>query len=560
MEQLKKYTIPAMLRNSFDQFAPRPSLVYAGENNFTYADLQAEVTRVAALLTHCGINREDKVALLSSNMPNWGIAYFATTLIGAVSVPILPDFSANEINNILEHSEAKALFVSESLYGKIENLSVPAIRNVVLVDSFAIVPKGTEKKDLLTLPSWNGTVSLIPNYDLVEEDDLASIIYTSGTTGKSKGVMLSHKNLVWDAQQGSTIQPIVADDRFLSMLPLSHTFENTLGLLLPVLYGASVHYLKKLPTPNVILPALKMVRPTIMLSVPLIIEKIFKRQIEPKFNQGIVKYIYRLAPMRKLLNRIAGKKLMDTFGGQIHFFGIGGAKLDGTVERFLLEARFPYAIGYGLTETAPLIAGAAPGLTRWQEIGPAMQGVELKIENREPKTGEGEVWAKGPNVMKGYYKDPEQTNEVMTKDGWFKTGDLGSFDKDGYLSLRGRIKSVIIGASGENIYPEEIESVINNFHHVLESLVVERKGRLVALVHLNMEELEAKYLSLREQAGQFREQAEQMYNQKIDELLAELQQYVNSRVSKFAQVQLILVQDSPFERTPTQKIKRFLYA
>jgi long-chain acyl-CoA synthetase len=268
-----------------------------------------------------------------------------------------------------------------------------------------------------------------------------------------------------------------------------------------------------------------------------------------------------------MLNKVAGKKLMKTFGGQVHFFGIGGAKLDGTVEKFLREAKFPYAIGYGLTETAPMIAGAGPFRTRWQAVGPVMEGVEMKINHPDTKTGEGEIWAKGPNVMKGYYKEPELTAEVITEDGWFKTGDLGAFDKDGYLHIRGRLKSMILGASGENIYPEEIESVINNFHHVLESLVIERKGRLVALVHLNMEELEAKYNHLREQAGQLREQAgqlkeqaEQIYNQKIDELLIELKNYVNSRVNKFSQVQLVLVQTTPFERTPTQKIKRFLYA
>ncbi len=560
MEQIKRYTIPAMLRNSFDRFASRQSLVYVGENNFSYADLEAEVTRVASLLNSNGIAKGDKIALLSSNMPNWGIAFFATFLVGAVAVPILPDFSINEIRNILEHSEAKALFISESLYGKIETFNVPATRQMILVDNFALIPEGTEKIELQNLVASKAEVEFIPDYDLVAENDLASIIYTSGTTGKSKGVMLSHKNLVWDAQQCATIQSIVADDRFLSMLPLSHTFENTLGLLLPVLFGASVHYMKKPPTPNVILPALKTVRPTIMLSVPLIIEKIYRKQIEPKFNNGVVKYLYKVPPVRKLLNRIAGRKLMETFGGQLHFFGVGGAKLDGKVERFLREANFPYAIGYGLTETAPMIAGAGPGVTRLQGIGPAMEGVELKIENKDPKTGNGEVWAKGPNVMLGYFKEPELTNEVLTEDGWFKTGDLGAFDKDGYLFLRGRIKSMILGASGENIYPEEIESVINNFHHVVESLVIERKGRLVALVHLNMEELEAKYHSMREQAGQFREQAEQLYNQKVDELLAELQQYVNSRVSKFAQVQMVLVQATPFERTPTQKIKRFLYS
>ena len=294
-----------------------------------------------------------------------------------------------------------------------------------------------------------------------------------------------------------------------------------------------------------------------MLTVPLIIEKIYKKQIEPTFNKNIfISTLYKIAPVRQLLNRIAGKKLMETFGGELIFFGIGGAKLDGKVEKFLREAKFPYSIGYGLTETAPLIAGAAPPVSRLQTIGPAMPGVELIVNQPDPKTGQGEIWAKGPNVMKGYFKEPELTKEVITEDGWFKTGDLGSFDKEGYLSFKGRLKNMIVSSSGENIYPEEIESIINDFKHVVESLVIQRKGKLVALVLLNMEELEAKYQAFRGQAD--------LYNEKINDmlkdLLEELQQYVNSQVNKFSQVQLVILQPQPFERTPTQKIKRFLYS
>jgi len=556
MKRLQKHTIPEMLRNSFESYGQQISLVFVGEKNRTYADLSKEVVQLSQRLIDKGIRKGDKVALLSSNMPNWGISFFAITSIGAVAVPILPDFSENEIKNIISHSEARAIFISENLISRLGNDELDKFELAILVDNLEnIIDKAISG-------------SADEKQAEVDEDDLASIIYTSGTTGKSKGVMLTHRNIVWDAQQCATIQPIKSSDRFLSMLPLSHTFENTLGLLLPVMFGASVHYMKKPPTPSVMIPALKQVKPTIMLSVPLIIEKIFRKQIEPKFNSNfLIKELYKIAPVRKMLNKVAGKKLMKTFGGQVHFFGIGGAKLDGTVEKFLREAKFPYAIGYGLTETAPMIAGAGPFRTRWQAVGPVMEGVEMKINHPDTKTGEGEIWAKGPNVMKGYYKEPELTAEVITEDGWFKTGDLGAFDKDGYLHIRGRLKSMILGASGENIYPEEIESVINNFHHVLESLVIERKGRLVALVHLNMEELEAKYNHLREQAGQLREQAgqlkeqaEQIYNQKIDELLIELKNYVNSRVNKFSQVQLVLVQTTPFERTPTQKIKRFLYA
>ncbi|MEI7421319.1 MAG: AMP-binding protein [Prolixibacteraceae bacterium] len=544
MSQQRKYTIPAMLQNSFGQYGPRPSLVFAGEESCTYAQLEEEVNRVMLQLFSLGISKGDRIAILSTNMPNWGIAYFAITSTGAVVVPILPDFSIVEINNIIEHSEPKVIFVSENLLSKVERQTADPSKVII----------GIEKFDKISGLDATG-VNTIENiaFDIVDEDDLASIIYTSGTTGKSKGVMLTHINIVWDAQQGGLIHPISSEDRFLSLLPLSHAYENTIGFIFAVMYGASVHYLRKLPTPAVLLPALQAVKPTIMLTVPLIIEKIYKKQIQPVFcKNSFIRLLYSIQPIRLLLHRMAGKKLMKTFGGELHFFGIGGAKLDPTVEKFLKEAGFPYSIGFGLTETAPLAAGAGPAATRLNTIGPAMPGCEVKINQPDSKNGQGEIWIKGPNVMRGYYKEPALTKEVLTEDGWFKTGDLGSFDKKGYLAFKGRLKNMIVSASGENIYPEEIESVINNFKNVVESLVIQRKGKLVALVRLNMEELEAQYQVLLDQA--------ELYNEKMDELIQELQQYVNSHVNKFSQVQMILLQEEPFERTPTQKIKRFLYA
>jgi long-chain acyl-CoA synthetase len=446
------------------------------------------------------------------------------------------------------------MFVSGNLYNKVEESEAIELSSVILMETFAVIPKGTSGEQIFSLPSTLSDEYYLTDSAAVEEDALASIIYTSGTTGKSKGVMLTHRNLVWNARQSYSIQRVLTTDRFLSILPLSHTFENTLGLLLPIMYGASVHYLKKPPTARVLLPALQEVKPTLMLSVPLIIEKIYKQQILPKFRKnGFIRTLYRIPVIRKKLNAIAGKKLMETFGGELVFFGIGGAKLDRQVEIFLREAKFPYAIGYGLTETSPLLAGTGASGTRLQGIGPVLEGVELKLENPDPKTGEGEILAKGPNVMKGYFKEPELTREVLSEDGWFRTGDLGIFDRNGNLYMKGRIKNMILGASGENIYPEEIESVINNFRNVVESLVVQRKGKLVALVHLNIEEIEEKYQMMRDQAGKY-------VDEKVDETLKELQAYVNSRVSKFSQVQLVLVHPAPFERTPTQKIKRFLYS
>jgi len=365
--------------------------------------------------------------------------------------------------------------------------------------------------------------------------------------------MLTHKNICFVAENAQCVRVVHEKDRFLSILPMSHTYENTLGFVMPLTKGTCVYYLGKQPTPSVLLPALLEVKPTMMFAVPLIIEKIYRNRILPAFNKKWpIRQLYKIPFVRKKLNAVAGKKLMQTFGGEIDFFGIGGAKLDKKVEQFLIEAKFPYSIGYGLTETAPLLAGMKVFESRLQSTGPAITGVELKINNPDPKTGEGEIWARGANVMKGYYKEPEITAQVITPDGWFKTGDLGTFDKDGYLFIRGRLKNIIIGASGENIYPEEIESVINNFPDVLESLVIHKKGRLVALVHFNMEELQSKYDELIEKGSY---QAEQ----KLNELLIELQYYINKNVNKFSQVQLVMAHSEPFEKTATQKIKRYLY-
>jgi long-chain acyl-CoA synthetase len=290
-----------------------------------------------------------------------------------------------------------------------------------------------------------------------------------------------------------------------------------------------------------------------MLTVPLIIEKIYFNKIMPAFTDKLIlKLLYKIPPFRKILNQAAGKKLMKTFGGELKFYGIGGAKLNKTVEKFLIEAKFPYAIGYGLTETSPLLAGSNPQKSVFESTGPAIEGIELIINNPDKKTGEGEIWAKGPTVMKGYYKEPEMTKEVLTPDGWFKTGDLGTFDSNNYLFIKGRSKSMIVGASGENIYPEEIESIINNFRFVVESLVIQQQGKLVALVHINMEELEKKYQTLKQDMTR-------QVEDKVDEVLNELQEYVNSQVNKFSKIQKVVLQPVPFQKTATLKIKRFLY-
>lgn len=549
-----KYTIPALLQESIRKFGDNTSLVFAGENNYTYRQLGNDVARVAGLLKELGISKGDKVAILSTNMPNWGVAYFSVSWAGATAVPVLPDFHLNEIKSIIEHSEAKVLFVSRALYKNLDRETTDLLEHVILIENFAVIPKGTPADRLGVLENSLPVLGKESEPTEVDEEDLASVIYTSGTTGSSKGVMLTHKNITWTVEQCNNLQKIEPEDRFLSVLPLSHTFENTISFLLPVKFGASVHYLRKPPVASVLLPALQTVKPTLMLVVPLIIEKVFRSKILPKFQKNrVTRFLYSMPPSRKILNRIAARKLYQTFGGKLHFFGIGGAKLDPSTEQFLKEGKFPYAIGYGLTETSPLLAGAVVNHTRLGSTGPAIQGVELRLGNVDPVTNEGEIQAKGPNVMKGYYKAPELTREVFTEDGWFKTGDRGFFDKNNYLFIKGRIKTMIVGASGENIYPEEIESVINKMRFVLESLVVEKKGKLVAMVHLNIEEIEQNFKYLKAEAHQF-------ISDKSEEILKEIHKKVNAELNKFSKLQVIVLHPTPFEKTPTKKIKRFLYA
>jgi long-chain acyl-CoA synthetase len=545
-ENRVKLTFPSVFSKTLQKFGEKNAYTFHGEEPKSYESAYKDIQALIAMLEKNGICPGDKVAILSSNMPNWGITYFAITFMGAIAVPVLPDFSPTEVGNILDHSGAKAIFISTPLLTRIEGFKSGEVKTYILMEDFSLLfrEKNSAEFHPYALPVRNYTV---------EEEDIASIIYTSGTTGRSKGVMLTHKNIVFNAMKGMVIQPIDENDRFLSVLPLSHTYENTLGLILPMLAGSCVYYLRKPPTPAVLLPALSEIRPTMMLTVPLIIEKIYFNKILPTFRDNMaLKLLYRIPLFRKILNAAAGKKLLKTFGGKLKFFGIGGAKLNRSVEKFLREAGFPYAIGYGLTETAPLLAGANPKKAVFESTGPAIEGIELIIHNPDKNSGEGEIWAKGPNVMKGYYKEPEMTKEVLTDDGWFKTGDLGVLDNRRNLYIKGRLKNMIVGASGENIYPEEIESVINNFRFVAESLVIQQKGKLVAYVHLNMEELEKKYHILKEDMTR-------QFDDKKEELFAELQEYVNSKVNKFSQINKVILQPVPFQKTATMKIKRFLY-
>lgn len=536
----KKHLFSTLIPEVVAQYGDNNALGFVGEPSMTYSQMQEQINALISYLEDLGVCPGDRLIIFSQNMPNWCIAYLAAQYMGAVAVPVLPDFTTFELENVIKHSEAKAIFISESLMYKLDKITEDLPLSIVQIESFKLLSAET--------PVFTPGASPKQTYS-PDEDAMSVLLYTSGTTGNSKGVMLSQRNLLTNVAQSNEIYPVPPKHRLLSVLPLSHTYENTIGFLLPILKGASISYLRKPPTASVLASAMKSLKPEMMLTVPMIIEKIYKKSILPEFNKKrITRLLYKFRPTQILLSRIAGKKLMSTFGGEIKFFGIGGSKLDPVVERFLIDAKFPFSVGYGLTETSPLLSGSAPGVSKFQSCGLPVIGTEVKIHLPNAKTGEGEIWARGQNIMLGYYKNESITKDVLTSDGWFKTGDLGSIDKDGILSHRGRIKSLIVGANGENIYPEEIESLINNSEFVVESVVVERDNSLVALIHFNKEDIAAKLKHVSQDVEDY-----------ISDLIPHLRDSINAKVNKMSKIQKIEFHNEPFIKTATKKIKRFLY-
>ncbi len=504
------------------------------EDGYTYGSFKMKCDSLSKVLTQYGIGAGDKVAILSQSMPNWSVAFFSLAPFGRIVIPILPDSSENEVTNILNHSESKAIFVSQRLASKLSQECREKMTLVIDIDTFEIIKADDEKFTCDGRPA-------VPT-----PEDIATIIYTSGTTGSAKGVVLSHRNLASNVITCYHSCKRTAKDRWLSILPMAHTLEMTLSMLYPMYCGATVYYLPKPPVASLLMKALKIVKPTTMLTVPLIIEKVYKGSILPTIQKSRT-LTWMNEHMNGLMCRIIGMKLKATFGGHVSFYGIGGAKLDPEVEKFLLKANFPYAIGYGLTETSPLLGYAMHGWRAVGSFGYPVYNVQLKLHDVNPETGEGEIVAKGPNVMLGYYKDPVRTKSVFTEDGWFRTNDLAVIDEKGRFFIKGRRNNMILGPSGENIYPEEIENVINNVEGVSESIVVERDGRLVALVQPA------------ENFIQWDKESEDKLYEKLDAWKAKLLKATNKNVSKASQVSSVEVMKEPFEKTATQKIRRFKY-
>ena len=504
------------------------------EGGYTYNEFKSKCDSLSKKLTQYGIGAGDKVAILSQSMPNWSVAFFSIVPFGRIAIPILPDSSENEVTNILEHSESKVIFVSQKLASKVSEECRNKLTLVIDIETFEVLKADDDKF------TCDGRAT-VPT-----PDDIATIIYTSGTTGSAKGVVLSHRNLASNVITCYHSCKRNHKDRWLSILPMAHTLEMTLSMLYPMYCGATVYYLPKPPVPSLLMKALKIVKPTTMLTVPLIIEKVYKGSVLPTIQKSRT-LSWMNEHMNGLMCRIIGMKLKATFGGHISFYGIGGAKLDPEVEKFLLKAKFPYAIGYGLTETSPLLGYSMNGWRTVGSFGYPVYNVQLKLHNVNPETGEGEVVAKGPNVMLGYYKDPKRTKSVFTEDGWFRTSDIAIQDEKGRFFIKGRNNNMILGPSGENIYPEEIENVINNVEGVSESIVVERDGRLVALV------------APQENFIQWDKEGEDKLYEKLDAWKKKLLSITNKNVSKASQVSSVEVMKEPFEKTATQKIRRFKY-
>ena len=529
-------TLADLFRFSTVQYAPKTmNRLYGSESGYTFGSFKYACERLSTILSNHGIGAGDRVAIYSTGHPNWSVAFFTATAFGRVAVPVLPDFTGNEARHVLEHSEAKVLFASERQLAKLEEEVLDSLDLVISIETLEIL------RD-------NSGNAAFANVSTPLPDSLACIIYTSGTTGSAKGVMLLHSNFMGNLRAGIHYFPLDANDVMLSILPLAHAYELSLGMLYPFSTGASVCYIPKPPTPSFLMQVMRDVRPTAMLSVPLIIEKVYKGSIVPMLKKS--KFLHWMDQhMNKTLCKLVGKKMIKTFGGRLRFFGIGGAKLDVEVERFLQKARFPYHIGYGLTECAPLLCLCSYKNTVPGQIGKPVYGMELRLDNVNPATGEGEIVARGANIFPGYYKDAERTAQAFTPDGWFRTGDLACVDEKGRYGIKGRIGNMIVGASGENVYPEEIEMVAREISQIEDIIVVSRDNKLVALVKA---------------ADSLFDLAEAKTNEETREAVEKFKKtvsdYINSRVNTASQIKSVELMTKPFEKTATLKIRRFLYA
>ncbi len=530
------------------------SVFHDPTNDLTFSQLEHYAKSTASYLIEHGWQKGDRLAIYGESCPNWMVFYLAATIIGVTAVPVLPDFSEVEVSNILRESKAKGIAVNEKTYLKVKNAVEENKITLFRLEDLVHIHEITGDFKYSNAPGFPTNHKKYTEKELDErkpsEDDVASLIFTSGTTGKSKGVVLTHKNILRNADLCTDVYvKLNPGDNVLSILPMSHVYEFTLAQCLTMMRGCHVTFLGKPPAVSVLMPAFQEIRPAVICSVPLLIEKVYRAAVMPviKDNPKIRKLLK--TPLKGYVYRTIGKKLYTTFGSRLKFFGVGGAALDPEVEKFLHAAHFPYAIGYGLTETSPLIAGCPPTHKGQKPgwIGKVVADDHVKLLNPNEE-GIGEIAVKGVNVTKGYFNNPELNAESFTEDGYFKTGDLGKLDSHNRLAIRGRVKTMILGPAGENIYPESIESLLNNMSFVQESLVVPENGGLTALIKID----------LKAYAEKMRIDMNSAWDEAV-KYINTLKKEVNAQLSSYSKLDDVELQDKEFEKTPTQKIKRFLY-
>jgi len=550
-------TLNHLIDESCQRFAERRAVGMALGRALTYQEFYQRILLVAALLRENGVGQGDRVALLAENSHYWGLAYLAIVRLGAVAVPILPDLPEADVHHILMEMECDCVFTTRRQIDKLYD-SKNKLTTVITLDDFS------DDAGLLELRTFSDLLEEarqrfgevlnegLLHFPEVPADALASILYTSGTSGFSKAVMLTHANLCANAYATASIIALAPGAVFLSVLPVAHTYEFTVGFLLPLIKGGRIAYAGKAPTPAVLQKLCAAERPHVMLVVPLVMEKIYKKRVLGAVDKSrFLSLLRRFATGRRLLHRKVGRKLKLFFGGRLEVMGIGGAALNPEVESFLLEADFPYLVDYGMTESAPLIAGGPQGMSfPLGSTGRPVPGVEVRIEGADPQTAIGEIQVRGPNVMRGYWNDPEATAETLSSDGWLKTGDLGFLDEQGNLYVRGRSKSVIVLANGENVYPEGLEHKINRYPLVVESLVLENRGMLEALVYPDYDFFDENSVG----------QSHQQQQKTMRSLLEKIRVEVNEQVPPASRLARIVERREPFVKTATHKIKRYLYA
>ena len=521
---------------------------YNEDHEYTFGELAVEMLRMHLLFEQLGIKPGDKIALCGRNCANWAVAYLSIAAYEGVCVSILQDFTAEDIAHLLEHSDSELLFVGPYVWKELQNQQMPSkIKAAVsLVDwSPLYVAKKQNmptKKDIDALFAKKYPHGIEPEdiYFSSDPEKLSLINYTSGSTGSPKGVMLNGHSLSNNVEVGMKMLPVDPGQRLVSMLPLAHMFGQVCELLYPLSCGTHIYFLTKSPTPSILLKALNEVQPYLVVTVPLVIEKIYKTKLDPTLSKWAIRTFWHVPGIGDLLKSRVKSGLRNAFGGRLRYFICGGAAMNPIVEKCLMDIHFPLSIGYGMTECGPLIGGNPPRYFKARTGGVPVMGMDVKIDQPN-EAGIGEILVKGENVMLGYYKNPEATKAAFTEDGWLRTGDLGRLDKKKNIYIKGRCKTMFLGASGQNIYPEEIEDKLNNQEAVGESLIVEREGKLVALVF--PDETLTKRMSPEE----------------ILQIMKANLAKLNSLIPSYSKVADIEVQDKPFEHTPKRSIKRFLY-